>query len=80
MNKPITVKYQEFKDKLAEVINDSELPPFVIEPVLKEYLNETHAFAEQQYQKDKLSYEDYLSDCAKAVSICVEAETAMTNG
>lgn len=58
MNKPITVRFEEFKTRLADVINDSDLHPFIVELVLKEYLNETHHFVELQYAKDKEIYEE----------------------
>ena len=37
MNKPFVVKRQEFINNLTNLINESDLPPFVIEPILKEY-------------------------------------------
>ena len=74
MNKPITVKYEEFKQKLADVINDCEMPPFMIEPILNEFLIETHNCARQQYLRDKEIYESsskntVCSDISKAVDI-----------
>lgn len=38
MNKPITLVIEETKTKLAEIINTSGLPPFVIEPMLNTFL------------------------------------------
>ena len=42
MNKPITLVIEETKTKLADVINTSGLPPFVIEPMLSTFLQEAH--------------------------------------
>lgn len=62
MDKPITIRYEEFKSKLEELINDSCLPPFIIEPVIKEYLEEVHKCSMVQYQKDKLMYENSIQN------------------
>jgi hypothetical protein len=65
MNKPSTVIYEEFKQDLANLINKSGLPAFVIEPVLQNYLNETRTVAQRQYQADKTAYENSLSEALK---------------
>ena len=61
MNKPITMVYEDFKNELANLINKSGLPAFVIEFVLQSYLNETRAAMQKQYQLDKAQYDEYLS-------------------
>lgn len=60
MNKPITIIYEEFKKNLTDTINNSGLPPFVIEPVLSDYLNEIRMLIKKQYEMDKNAYEEYL--------------------
>jgi hypothetical protein len=62
MNKPITIKYEEFKQDLASLINNSGLPPFMIESILQSYLYETKIVVNKQYQFDKEQYEKYLSE------------------
>lgn len=62
MNKPSTIIYEEFKKNLAALINDSGLPAFVIEPVLKDFLTETRIMAQRQYQADVAEYEKSLKD------------------
>lgn len=62
MNKPITVVYEEFKQNLANLINNSGLPAFVIEPILQNYLNETRIAMNKQYQIDKDKYEKTLKE------------------
>lgn len=58
MEKPISIKYEEFKNQLAELINESGLPPFMIEPVLQLYLIETQNATKKQYTKDKAMYDE----------------------
>lgn len=60
MNKPITVVREETKKNLADVINNSGLPAFVIEPILMEFLNETRIAAKRQYELEKVQYEQAL--------------------
>ena len=62
MNKPSTIIYEEFKQDLANLINNSGLPAFVIEPVLQNYLNETRMIMQRQYQADKDEYEKSLAE------------------
>ena len=57
MNKPITVIYEDFKQELANLINNSGLPAFIIEPILVSFLEETRMAAKKQYQLDKEIYE-----------------------
>lgn len=72
MNKPITIKYKEFKDDLETVIYDSDLPPFIVESVLREYLMEVHNYAEQQYLKDSSMYREYVEKREKVVDSGIE--------
>ena len=62
MIKPSTIIYEEFKQELATLINKSGLPAFVIEPVLREYLNETREAMQRQYAADKAAYERALAE------------------
>ena len=60
MNKPITIKREEFKECMTGIINDSGLPAFIIEPILQELLIEVKNAARMQYQHDLKQYEAYL--------------------
>lgn len=62
MNKPFTVAYEDFKQELANLINNSNLPALVIENVLQDYLIETRNIARKQYLSDKEQYEKSLSE------------------
>lgn len=60
--KPITVARVELVECLKNVINDSMLPAFIIEPILKDMYLETKAVAQKQYELDKQKYEKALFD------------------
>lgn len=60
--KPVTLRQREFVDKIVNAINDSELPAFVIVPVLEQALAEVKQIEEQQYEADKAAYEEEIKD------------------
>lgn len=60
MNKPFSMLYEEFRQGVTDLINNSGLPPFVIESILKNYTNEVSGIAKNQYQVDKMQYEKLL--------------------
>lgn len=61
MSKPITVAYEDLKSGIAELINGSGLPAFMIEPVIKDFLIEIKDVAKQQYEYDKEQYDAEMS-------------------
>lgn len=65
MDKPITLKYEELKQSLANLINNSGLPAFMIESILQSYLYETKMTVQRQYQLDKDRYTKSLLDSNK---------------
>ena len=60
MNKPFSMAYREFKDGLANLINNSNMHPFVIESVLQNYLYEISEVAKNQYRAEMNQYEKAL--------------------
>lgn len=60
MNKPFSMLCEEFKQNVVNLINGSGLPPFVVESILKNHLNEVSSVAKNQYQIDKMEYEKLL--------------------
>lgn len=60
MNKPFSMVCEEFKQELANLINNSGLPICVIELALQNCLNEVDNIAKNQYQNDKVRYKQSL--------------------
>ena len=60
MNKPFSVVCEEFKQELANLINNSGLPICVIELSLQNCLNEVGSIAKSQYKNEKARYEQSL--------------------
>lgn len=61
ITKPISVARQEFIEKIVNEINTCGLPLFVVEPILKDLLNEVSAAVKRQYEKEKAQYEQALA-------------------
>ena len=61
MDKPITVVRQEFIEKMVSEINTCGLPLFVVEPILKDLLNEVSTAVKRQYETEKAQYEQTLA-------------------
>jgi hypothetical protein len=66
MNKPLTMVHADFKQELADLINRSGLPAFVVEYVLQDYLNEIKALSKRQYQLERAEYEKSLANSTTA--------------
>ena len=60
IEKPITVARQEFIDTIYEDINKCGLPPFIIEPILKDVYLEVKSLSRKQYEMDRDEYESKL--------------------
>lgn len=65
MQKPITIIKQEFTERLVKYINESSLPPFVIEYILKDIINEVHLASVQQLKFDTERYQKQISENKK---------------
>jgi hypothetical protein len=56
--KPLTIAYEELKQKIVKDINESNLPPLIIRPILENMLNQIISAEKQQYELDKKQYEE----------------------
>lgn len=63
--KPMSVARAEFINSLTDLINNSMLPPFVIEPILKDMFNDIHMVAQRQYEADNKKYKEQLNQTRK---------------
>ena len=64
-NKPITIIREEFIQGIVGLCNNSGLPFFVIEDVLKNMLQEVHNANIQQLEEDKKRYEAQLKQAGE---------------
>lgn len=68
MQKPITVAKQEFTEILVDMINESKLPLIIIEPIIKNLLEELQEGIKLQTDADRAAYTKYLEEQEKKQS------------
>lgn len=61
MDKPQSVVYEELRSGIAQLINDSGLPAFMVEPIMRDFVMELRDIARNQYETEKSQYESYLA-------------------
>lgn len=55
--KPITLLREDLISDIAKAINESKLPAFVVEGVLKDFINEVHIASQRQLEADRKKWE-----------------------
>ena len=70
IQKPITVARAEFISDMASLINNSGLPPFIIEPVLKDMLNDVRIMSQKQLEQDTARYHEMLAEAERSEPQC----------
>ena len=56
MEKPITLRINELKTNLVNTINEANLPPFLLEQILRELYSEASTLATNQAKKEADEY------------------------
>ena len=69
--KPVTLIREDYIKKLIQLTNDSNLPYFVVESILKEFLETIHAVSLQQLEADRQNYEKQLAQCPQEHELIV---------
>lgn len=62
MDKPASIIREEFIENVVGLINESNLPLFVIEPILKDLYLEVKDGARQQLESDRLEYQSSIAE------------------
>ena len=60
MNKPANLIMEETKENIVKIINESGLPPFLVEPIIKDLYNQVSILKQQELEQSKKQYEDSL--------------------
>lgn len=58
MDKPLSLKREDFLQRIIEAVNGSDLPPFVVLDIMKAVTEEVANLAKRQYEADKKTYEE----------------------
>lgn len=69
IQKPITVTRADFISNMTNLINNSGLPAFVIEPILKDMLGDVRIVANKQLEADTKSYHEAIERSAESDSL-----------
>ncbi len=56
MNKPLTMIIKDTKTKIASVINESGLPPAILDLIIQGIYSEIHYIAEKQTTDEEAAY------------------------
>lgn len=62
VNKPIMILREEFVTNMSNLINNSGLPLFVIEPIMRDLLTEVNIGIKKQYEVEKAQYEQAIKN------------------
>lgn len=62
IRKPITIVRADFITNLSKLINESELPSFMVEPILKDFLNDMRIISQKQLESDRKKYQEMLEN------------------
>lgn len=62
MNKPADLIVEETRENLSKVINESGLPPFLIEPIIRDIYNQISFLKQKELEKSKKDYEESLKE------------------
>lgn len=60
MTKPANLIVEETKENLTKVINESGLPPFLLELIIRDIYNQISFLKQKELEKSKKDYEESL--------------------
>ena len=62
MNKPLTMIIKETRIKLANICNESGLPPIILDLIMQGVYSEVHSLAEKQTSEEEMAYVKMLEE------------------
>jgi hypothetical protein len=60
IEKPITLVREDFINGVIDLCNDSGLPFFMIEDIMKDLIQQIHTAAQRQLEEDRKKYKEEL--------------------
>lgn len=64
--KPIIIKLRETENEIVKIINDCNIPAFILKPVFERILNQLQILEQQEYENQiKLYAETSEKECDK---------------
>ena len=62
MGKPTILKLKETENEIVKILNECDIPAFVLKPMIEKIYRQLEVLEEQEYQKEKENYEKKESD------------------
>lgn len=62
MNKPFAIMIKETKAKIANICNESGLPPVILDLIMQGIYSEIHYIAEKQTLEEEKSYQEIIKE------------------
>lgn len=59
--KPVTILREEFINNLTDMVNNSDLPMFVLEPIFRDMHSKIKIAEQKQLENDKLKYQEMIN-------------------
>lgn len=72
MNKPLTMVIKETKKEIANICNQSGLPPVILDLILQGIYSEVHSLSERQTLEEEMAYAKMLAETSDDISIANE--------
>ena len=72
IQKPIVIQIQEFKNGISDLVQESKLPIFIVEPILREFAQEANLALQQYTNVQVTEYEKQLSESQNEQTKTVE--------
>ena len=58
--KPVTILREEFINNLTDMVNNSDLPMFVLEPIFRDMHSKIKIAEQKQLENDKIKYQEII--------------------
>ena len=65
MNKPLTMIVKETKTKIANICNESGLPPVILDLIMHGIYSEIHSLTEKQTSDEEKAYMEVIEENVK---------------
>ena len=72
IQKPIVIQIQEFKNAISTLVQESKLPIFIVEQILREFAQEANLALQQYTNVQVTEYEKQLSESQNEQTKTVE--------
>ena len=65
MNRPASVAIREFEENIERFINDSGLPPIIIEMIMRGYYIQIREMAKKQTEQEETAFKNEVNENGK---------------